>query len=112
MAEELRRVKTFVGATGRVLKFQLRDSTGEAIDLTDYTAAVISGANGETEQIQRETCDIQTGTDGWLHYTPSATAVGTTGDVRCNIKLTKASTTDYTSEFIIEVATVHDYAAA
>jgi len=110
MAQELRRITTFVGATGRALRFQLRDATGVVIDLSGYTSAAISGKLDTTEKIQNEAVTIEAGTDGWVSFTPSSGAIDTEGEIRAQIKLIAAAN-DYTDEFVIEVLAVHDYTA-
>ena len=109
MNEEIRRVVTFVGATGRVLRFQMRDDTGVVVDVSGYDSAAISGKLGTTEKIKNAVCDIEADVNGWVEYTPAAGEIDTTGDIRCNLKLVAATLPDYTEEFIIEVATPHDY---
>lgn len=107
----MRDIYTFVGATGRQLKFQLRDETGNIIDASGYSTAHISGLLGAVEKIQQGVCDLTDAATGWVYYTPAAGEIDTEGTIKAQIKLTSGSSVDFTEEFNIIVQAAHDYAA-
>jgi len=110
-SEERRRIKTFVGATARKLRFQLRDpDTGAIVDATPVTAAYVSAQNGDTFQISSAVLTIEVGTDGWMYFYPTAPEVAAAGDLVANIRLEYTGDLDYGDTMIIEVATPVDAA--
>ena len=105
------RIKTYIGATARKLRFQMRDpDTGGALDITDVVTAVISAKfdGVATYQIESASMTIEVGTDGWLYFYPTSAQVDTKGDLSANIRLNYASDLDYSNEFVIEVDNAYD----
>lgn len=110
--EELRRVKTFVGAVGRKIRLQMRDpSTGAAYDLTGFSSATISGRfhGAEVYKIQAAAMTIEVGTDGWAYFFPTSTAIDTAGELRSQVRLDSGSDIDFSNKFIIEVEDPEHY---
>lgn len=110
--EELRRIKTFVGATGRKLRFQMRDpSTGAAYDLTGFSAATISArVFGETDyKIQAAVLTIEAGTAGWVYFFPTTAHIDTAGELVAQIFLDSGADEDYSDKLIIEIEAPEHY---
>jgi hypothetical protein len=108
---EIRRIKTWVGATARKLRFQVRNpETLLPIDLGDVENAYLSASIDEraTYKFANVVMRIEVGTDGWCYFYPTAAQVDTAGDYYGNIKLEYTDTLDYSKEFIIEVGTPND----
>ncbi len=112
--EERRRITTYIGATGRKLRFQMRDpGTGVAVDLTSVVSATISAQSttGTAYEIEAAALTKEAGTDGWLYFYPTAGQVATKADLIAQIRLVYASDVDFCDEFIIEIKTPRHYTA-
>ena len=113
--EDLRRVKTYVGASGKLLRFQMRDpDTGAVVDISSgYSNATISARfSGEsTYKIQAEALTIEVGTQGWVSFYPSPGGIDTEGDLRAQIRIINPVGIDFTDKFIIEVDNPYHYTA-
>jgi hypothetical protein len=112
--EERRRIVTYIGATGRKLRFQMRDpGTGIAVDLSALVSATISAQSiaGDAYEIEAASMTIEAGTDGWLYFYPTAGQVDAKADLISQIRLVYASDVDFCDEFIIEVRTPRHYTA-
>lgn len=105
--EEMRRIYTVKGATGRKLRFQVRQpDTGAAFDLTGYAGATISAsfAGASAKKIDAATLTIEAGTEGWVYFYPTAAQIDTAGDLIARITLDpNTGTLDFTRRFVIEV---------
>jgi len=113
-SEERRRIITYVGATGRKLRFQMRDQdTGAAIDQTDTVSATISAQSlsGTAYEIEAATLTKEDGTDGWWYFYPTAGQIDTKADLDAQIRLVYASTVDFCNEFVIEIRQPRHYTA-
>lgn len=106
-SNELRRIRTVVGATGRKLRFQIRrPDTGAAFDLTSYAGATITARvpGAAVNKIDGVTLTIEAGTDGWAYFYPAAGHVDTAADLYARITLDpNTGTLDYSERFVIEV---------
>lgn len=107
MNEDLRRIKTYVGASGKRLRFQLRDkSTGEPLDLSSgYSSFTISAreSGASSRKIDAATLTVESGTDGWVYFFPAPAGIDTAGDLRAQIQFVNSYGLDMTDKFIIEV---------
>jgi hypothetical protein len=110
--ENLRRTITFVGATGRKIRLQMRDpDTGAPNDISSVDTATISGRfTGATEYtIQATALTIEEGTDGWVYFFPATSEVATDGDMRCQVRLLSGTEPDYSDPFILEIQEPEHY---
>ena len=111
--EERRRIVTFIGATARKLRFQMRaPDTGLPVDLSSLVSASISArfTTSGTYQISSAAMTVEAGTEGWVYFYPTSAQVDTKGDLLAQIRLDYATDLDYCDEYIIEVRTPHDAA--
>lgn len=106
MHEELRRVRTWVGAT-KQLRLQVRNADGTAADLSGYASATVSANNGATAKIASATVTIESaGSTGYVNFTPDSADIDEAGDYLAQIRFVDGSgNVDYTDKFVIEVAT-------
>jgi hypothetical protein len=106
--EDLRRIITYVGATGKMLRFQMRDpETGAIVDLNSggYSVPTISAREtGLTEyRIEAAALTIEAGAWGWLNFYPSSDHLVSVGDLRAQIRIENTTGPDFTDQFIIEI---------
>lgn len=112
--EELRRIKTYVGATGRKLRFQMRDlSTGAAYDMSGASGVTISArkVGSVTYKIQAATMTVEAGTSGWVYFYPTAGECDTKGEYRGMVRWTGANGTEFSDRVIIEIEEPDHYTA-
>ena len=111
---ELERVTTYVGADGRQIRLQVKDEDGNAYDLSGFSSCTVSARLGSgssaTWKIQAKSVTIEAGTDGWVHFTPSASEIDTEGEYLAQFRFVDAgSLVDYTDPFIIDVVSAIHY---
>jgi hypothetical protein len=110
--ENLPRVITYVGATGRKIRLQMRDpDTGAPNDISAVDTATISGSfTGDADYtIQSAAMTIEGGALGWLYFYPATSHLADTGDMRCQVRLLTGTEPDYSAEFVLEIREPEHY---
>ena len=103
------RIRTYVGADGRQIRIQAKDEDGDAYDLSGFSSATLSMRKDGTYKISRLACVIEAGTDGYLHFTPTAAQLDTKGVHDAQIRLVSGvDAVDFLEPFQIEVVEVVD----
>ena len=117
--QEMPRVKTYVAADGRRLRFQAKDEDGVVYDLSDIRdngSATFSACLGDVEtdanwKIKRATVTIEAGVLGWHYIEPTAAEVPTAGEMIGQVKLIDSgAAVDYLEPVVIVVDDPYDKA--
>ena len=112
MEEDLKILPTFVGATGRKLRIQIRDADGNPYDFSGggFTGTLSAQQSG-VYKIQAQDVTFEAGADGWVWYLPTAGEVDTPGDFFAQVRFVTGTGPDFTQRFILRIKDPDHYTA-